>query len=162
MRNRWAHNETFTPAEAYRAVETAELLLRAVGADTAATQAARVKTPLRPTMESPPLPNRRQPRRKPAKRRLSENQAPTADGSPPQPQAPAPRIEIHAVSDLSYAMAHCRVPVIDHITVDNTGNEVHGAVVEVDVVSTAGSTVGPERCTSTSLPTSRQSCATLI
>ena len=33
VRNRWAHNETFTPAEAYRALDTIELLLRAVGAD---------------------------------------------------------------------------------------------------------------------------------
>ena len=74
---------------------------------------------------------------------VDADQAPAAEASPAQPQAPAPRIEIHAVSDLSYAMAHCRVPVIDHITVDNTGNEVHGAVVEVDVVSTQGSHGGP-------------------
>ena len=39
----------------------------------------------------------------------------------------APAIEISAVSDLSYAMAHCRIPVIDHITVRNPGRGLHGA-----------------------------------
>ena len=54
-----------------------------------------------------------------------------------------PRIEISAVSDLSYAMAHCRIPVIDHITVHNTGTDQRGAVLEVDVVSADGSHGGP-------------------
>jgi len=143
VRNRWAHNETFTPAEAYRAVETAELLLRAVGAETAASRAALLKASVAPNREergvAKPLVTAAQPN----EGTVDTDQAPPAEASPPQPQTPAPRIEIHAVSDLSYAMAHCRVPVIDHITVDNTGNEVHGAVVEVDVVSTAGSHGGP-------------------
>lgn len=55
----------------------------------------------------------------------------------------APWIEISAVTDLSYAMAHCRIPVIDHITVHNTGAQQHGAVLEVDVVSAEGSHGGP-------------------
>ena len=52
-------------------------------------------------------------------------------------------IEISAVTDLSYAMAHCRIPVIDHITVRNAGAGQHGAVLEVDVVSAEGSHGGP-------------------
>lgn len=40
-------------------------------------------------------------------------------------------------------MAHCRIPVIDHITVDNTGGDRQGAVIEVDVVSAEGSHGGP-------------------
>jgi hypothetical protein len=136
VRNRWAHNETFTPAEAQRAIDTVALLLRAVGADAAAGQAAELKVsvapdrgersaPESPVTETPPS-------------------GAAAEAAPPtQPKAPAPRIEINAVTDLSYAMAHCRVPVIDHITVDNTGSEVHGAVVAVDVVSTVGSHGGP-------------------
>lgn len=55
-----------------------------------------------------------------------------------------PRIEISAVSDLSYAMAHCRIPVIDNITVHNAGPDQHGAVLEVDVVSAEGSHGGPQ------------------
>ena len=143
VRNRWAHNETFTPAEAHRAIDTIELLLRAVGADAAASQAARLKTPVatdrgeRSATESPAT------EAQPSKATVGAEQAPSVEALAPQPQIPAPRIEISAVTDLSYAMAHCRVPVVDHITVDNTGSEVHGAVVEVDVVSTAGSHGGP-------------------
>lgn len=55
------------------------------------------------------------------------------------PGGPGPRIDISAVADLSYAMAHCRIPVIDHITVHNTGVDQRGAVLEVDVVSADGS-----------------------
>lgn len=54
-------------------------------------------------------------------------------------------------------MAHCRIPVIDHITVDNTGGDRQGAVVEVDVVSAEGSTAGRPKSTSTCWPTSRPS-----
>lgn len=43
VRNRWAHNEPFTATEAYRAVDTAELLLRAVGADQQAEQIKELK-----------------------------------------------------------------------------------------------------------------------
>ena len=55
-----------------------------------------------------------------------------------------PRIEISAVSDLSYAMAHCRIPVIESITVHNAASDQHGAVLEVDVVSADGSHGGQE------------------
>lgn len=55
-----------------------------------------------------------------------------------------PRIEIHAVTDLSYPMAHCRIPVIDHISVDNAGDELRGAVIHLDVTSADGSHGGPK------------------
>lgn len=56
-----------------------------------------------------------------------------------------PAIDISAVTDLSYAMAHCRIPVIDHITVRNSSIGQHGAVLEVDVVSAEGSHGGPRQ-----------------
>lgn len=61
----------------------------------------------------------------------------------PPPVTP-PRIEIHAVTDLSYPMAHCRIPVIDHIVVDNAGEELRGAVLQLDVTSADGSHGGPQ------------------
>lgn len=42
-------------------------------------------------------------------------------------------------------MAHCRIPVIDHIAIDNTGDELRGAVLEVEVVSAHGSHGGPRQ-----------------
>ena len=43
VRNKWAHNEEFSAADAYRAIDTVELLLRAVGADPLAAQVARAE-----------------------------------------------------------------------------------------------------------------------
>lgn len=65
---------------------------------------------------------------------LTETTAPVA----------SPSIEIHAVSDLSYPMAHCRIPVIDHIAIDNAGDELRGAVIHLEVMSANGSHGGPK------------------
>lgn len=125
VRNKWAHTGEFTDSETYRAIDSAELLLRAIGATDAATQIHQLKNPVAPEpikLQAPPV----------------ETPAPT-----PPVNADAPRIDIAAIADLSYAMAHCRIPVIDHITVDNTGGDLQSAVIEVDVVSAEGSHGGP-------------------
>ena len=43
VRNQWAHHSEFTEAEAFRAIDSAELLLRAIGIETEATQVAQLK-----------------------------------------------------------------------------------------------------------------------
>ncbi len=141
VRNRWAHNETFSPAEADRAIETVELLLRAVGADAAASQAAELKAAVTATHEG-------QAAREPASAETGNDEprvqvAPAPVRAEASARVQAPRIEVQAVTELSYAMAHCRVPVIDHVTVHNAGGLVHGAVLEVDIVSADGSHGGP-------------------
>lgn len=131
VRNRWAHNELFTAEQAYRALDSADLLLRAIGADDHAARIAQLKSavaPGRPAEPSPTEPSRTE-RPAPQHVELSEE---------PETAAEAPRIAIHAVADLSYPMAHCRVPVIDHITVDNAGGELRGAVLQLDVMSADG------------------------
>lgn len=131
VRNKWAHTGEFTDAEAYRAIDSAELLLRAVGAAEAAARVHKLKAAVAPVAATP-APS------------LVQTAAPTPEPGPvPAPPADAPRIDISAIADLSYAMAHCRIPVIDHITVDNTGGDRQGAVIEVDVVSAEGSHGGP-------------------
>lgn len=134
VRNTWAHTGTFTTGEAFRAVDSAELLLRAIGATTQAGTVATLKAALGPAAAAPAA--------------VAE---PGADR--PIPAATVPRhgtsdaasaqIRIAAIDDLSYAMAHCKIPVVDHITVENTGADVHGAFLEVDVVSAQGSHGGP-------------------
>jgi hypothetical protein len=149
VRNRWAHNEKFSAPEAFRAIDTAELLLRAIGAEAQATRIAELKGAVSPTpggrhsAESSPTeaPQLEQVRFTPP----PPNSEAWAPPPPPEPgPVDAPRIEIHAMSDLSYPMAHCRIPVIDHITIHNTGADLRGAVVEVDVVSALGSHGGPQ------------------
>ena len=132
VRNKWAHTGEFTDAEAYRAIDSAELLLRAIGAVETAERVQKLKAAVAPQSVTPtPTPT-----------------PPPVQAAPaPEPElvapADAPRVDISAIADLSYAMAHCRIPVIDHITVDNTGGDRQGAVIEVDVVSAEGSHGGP-------------------
>jgi Protein of unknown function (DUF4011)/Swt1-like HEPN/AAA domain/REase_MTES_1575/Protein of unknown function (DUF3320) len=128
VRNKWAHTGEFTDAETYRAIDSAELLLRAIGATDVATRMRTLKGAVAPATAAP------------------KHAAPVAEPAPEPttpPAADAPRIDISALADLSYAMAHCRIPVIDHITVDNTGGDRQGAVIEIDVVSAEGSHGGP-------------------
>ncbi|OBG23495.1 DNA helicase [Mycolicibacterium celeriflavum] len=145
VRNRWAHNETFTAAEAYRAIDTAELLLRAIGAENEASQVAQLKAAVSPAHGGRPSADPVPPDTQPEQVRYAP--PPHQGDSRPSPKAGrvgAPRIQIHAVGDLSYPMAHCRIPVLDHITIDNTDADVRSAVVRVDVVSAQGSHGDPQ------------------
>lgn len=55
-----------------------------------------------------------------------------------------PRITVHAVDDLSYAMAHCRIPVIDHISIDGITHDAHGAVLTIEIADAAGPRTEPQ------------------
>ncbi|WNG88503.1 DUF4011 domain-containing protein [Mycobacterium sp. ITM-2016-00317] len=131
VRDQWARKEPFASAQALRAMDSAELLLRAVGADAQADSVAAMKSgadvQLARTQTQTVVDH--------SKSGSAVRQT-SATGS-------SPSIEVSAVSDLSYAMAHCRIPVIEHITVTNPGSDIHGATVEVDVVSADGSHGGP-------------------
>jgi len=156
VRNQWAHNEAFAAAAAYRAIDSVELLLRAIGAEEPASEAARLKStvnPLHPPARTPDeqSPPADQPTASPTQPAAGPTTPPTRfapspaepEPTPPAPAASTARVEIHAISDLSYPMAHCRIPVVDHVTIDGVGNELHGAVLQVDVVSAGGSHGGP-------------------
>ncbi|UJL30984.1 DUF3320 domain-containing protein [Mycolicibacterium vanbaalenii] len=131
VRDQWARKVPFTAAQALRAMDSAELLLRAVGADAQAEAVASMKSGA--DLQ--------------AARTRTQTVVDHSQSGPavrqPNTTGSSPSIEVSAVSDLSYAIAHCRIPVIEHITVTNTGGDVHGAVIEVDVVSADGSHGGP-------------------
>jgi hypothetical protein len=146
VRNRWAHNETFTAPEAYRAIDSVELLLREVGARALIAETSQLKS----AVAQPSLAGEEKvaPSTPPA----DQVDAPAARfaPSPTQPAAtsasvktPGARIEIHAISDLSYPMAHCRIPVVDHVTIDGIAEDFRGAVLQIEVVSAGGSHGGP-------------------
>jgi hypothetical protein len=157
VRNRWAHNERFTASEAYRAIDSVELLLREIGAEDAATKAAHLKTTVnlittdarlpteQPSTTDQPVTPARSTTERAAER---PSLAPVSFApSPSAPAAAAPtstaHVQISAISDLSYAMAHCKIPVVDHITVDGIGGERRAAVLHVDVLCAQGSLGGP-------------------
>ena len=97
VRNRWAHNEPFTAAEAYRAIDTAELLLRAIGEERQAAQVTRLKAVVaprtggkhsaEPTPPDTPLVEEVTPPPPPSS---------TSSAPPKPPPVTAPRIQIHA------------------------------------------------------------------
>ncbi len=126
VRNRWAHTEPFTAPEAYRALDSMELLLRIIAADDEADRIEALKLPLLPTRETVGPPN--------------EN---VRSGTPSEPttEAPAPAnvsVEIISHPFLSYPMAVTRIPVVSEITIANAPRAMRGATVEVDIACGVG------------------------
>lgn len=115
VRNKWAHTGEFTAPEAYRAIDSAELLLRSIDAPEPAAALAQLKAAVSPLSTGTPTNSET-----PVTTTTATKTAPRVPTPPRPPQPGAPRIDIAAIPDLSYAMAHCRIPVIDHITIDNT------------------------------------------
>ncbi len=135
VRNQWAHNESFSAANAFRALDSAELLLREVGAESQAEEVARLKSGLLPVPVSAPQVDAPTPHAAPAGTALQEPHAGRVNG---------PQITVGALPVLSYAMAHCRVLVIDEVAVAHAGPDVRGATLEIDVVCADGSLGGPK------------------
>lgn len=137
VRNRWAHNEEFSLAETYRALDSAEILIRAVGADAQAEEIAPLKAQVIAAMGTPT-------------ELESVADAPGASGStmkhePSTPaetlvELPGVRAQISArtLPVLSYALAHNAVPVVDEVVIDYDGPEMRGASVEVAVTCALG------------------------
>lgn len=129
VRDRWARNGRFNAHEAQRAIDTMELLLLAIGAEKEASGVALIKSGVSSIPKAGPAGSGT-----PAGSRSASN----------PPGAEMARIEIHAVSDLSYAMAHCRIPLIDHITVESKRGDMPGCVARIDVVSADGTYALPQ------------------
>ncbi len=142
VRNQWAHNQPFSAAAAFRALDSAELLLRELGAATHADAIAAAKAGILPVPAPPEVVPDREPLNPPPSQMApaSAHQAPGLVAPPTQASA----ISVTSLPVLSYAMAHCRIPVVDEISVVRHGHDLRGASVEVDVVSEHGSLGGPK------------------
>ncbi|MCJ1683057.1 DUF3320 domain-containing protein [Rathayibacter sp. VKM Ac-2928] len=82
------------------------------------------------------------PLRRPRGAARYEGLAPDVDDAPTTP-APALTIEIDAHHELSYAMANARIQPVTRILVRNTGEELRGASLDLEVVDANGSLGGP-------------------
>ncbi|TFD91239.1 DUF3320 domain-containing protein [Cryobacterium serini] len=138
VRNQWAHTQEFTAQTAYRAVDSAELLLQCIGADVQAHAVGIIKASVLPVTTAPP-----------AEKLAGDDAGTPSNVSDPAESVPdaatgAARITIKSVPFLSYAMAHCRIPIVDEIVIENLGTETRGASLEVDVVTANGSLGGPK------------------
>ncbi|WP_197030117.1 DUF4011 domain-containing protein [Cellulomonas sp. URHE0023] len=139
IRNQWAHNQHFSAASAFRALDSAELLLREVGAQSQAGEVALLKSGLlpapAPALQADPSVDEPEP---------EAAAGGTAPQLPAAGNAAGPQITVGALPVLSYAMAHCRVLVIDEVAVAHAGPDVRGATLEIDVVCAGGSLGGPK------------------
>jgi hypothetical protein len=124
----WLQDEVFTAQTAYRAADSASLLLRLVGANALADEVDALKLPLLSAQVVTE----------------AAEAADVADAAPIHPTVPAALLTIKSVPFLSYAMAHCRVPIIDEIVVENQSTEQRGASLEIDVTSARGSLGAPK------------------
>ena len=139
VRNRHAHQVAFTPAETYRALDSAELLLRAVGADSEAVRVAarkpRVLAALGDRSSSKPLPQ-------PPAGPLPTPPAVVSNVSAVEAfEASRAQLSIVAVTELSYAMAHARIMPVQEVRIAYDGGELRGASLEIEA-SCAGGSLG--------------------
>lgn len=158
VRNKWAHNEEFSVAETYRALDSAEMLLRNLHADAQADRVHALKSPVLALMArgsdasaaSAPI------------ELTSVSASPEESGMypvPPPSSAPtAPdfatvdangtpvtvAIRVSALPDVSYAHARNAIAIVDEVTIDYRGPEMRGASVEVEAISRLGSLGDPK------------------
>jgi len=151
-RNKWAHREEFTVAETYRALDSAEILLRAVAADADADEVAALKVTVLAVMNSAvPVPQN-------AEDTTSAPDPALSRGEAPEPASEAV-IKVAALGTLSYALARSATSVVTEIVLDYRGIELRGASIEIEVSSQLGP-LGDESCLSTLTVRTRQYCGT--
>ncbi|OJV84872.1 DUF4011 domain-containing protein [Microbacterium sp. 70-16] len=143
VRNRWAHNEDFSVAEVYRALDSAEMLLVAVGAHEAADTIREQKRTVLAKMTTESAPEM-------AAVGPASEVAPTTIGGPVFPSEDADwsaadvAISISALPVVSYAHARNAIEIVDEVTIDYRGEELRGASVEIEAISRLGSLGDPK------------------
>lgn len=149
VRNRWAHSEEFSIAETFRALDSAEILLRAVHADDEAEQVSHRKKIVLSTMttsadvmaeSSSATPTPAASHTAPATEHATQ---PERDAEPSDDSDSPAQLSISALPVLSYAHAHNAIPVVTQIVVDHRGAELRGASLEVEVTSQVGALGDP-------------------
>lgn len=161
VRNRWAHNENFSAAETYRALDSAEMLLRDLGAEQQADEVHRQKAPvlaaLAAASDAPASISSTAPvTAAPVESSSEPTASPTADpsgqtgGLPWQVAAAAAkpggtaRMLVRSLPDLSYAHAVSAIPVVEAVMVDYRGPELRGASIEIEAICALGSLGDPK------------------
>lgn len=148
VRNGWAHNQSFSAAQAYRAMDSMELLLRLIAADDEAAEVARLKAPVLP---APAVANSGQsaaestaPLGPGTRARISKDAAGAVATPGSITQRAVARIETNAITYLSYPMAMNQIPVLDEVTIVDVLEDHRGASLEIDVLSATGSLGAPK------------------
>ncbi|WP_458113481.1 DUF4011 domain-containing protein [Arthrobacter sp. R1-13] len=133
-RNLWAHNEAFDDADTYRALDTAGRLAKHLELTGTAQELGALLDEFEKREEFVVVSQRTDP--------ISGSEA---EESPGQPDLEvhkftqhAVTVEITAAESLSYAMVHNGFKFVRQIKITNPGVEIRGAVVRIEVHSSAG------------------------
>ncbi|MHC6219826.1 DUF3320 domain-containing protein [Arthrobacter sp. MMS24-S77] len=134
MRNLWAHNEAFDNADTYRALDTAGRLAKCLKLDDAEQSVAALLEEYR-TKDKGAVGNGFEATALPGE---ADELHESSSGEPAEKPQHQILVEITAADALSYAMAHNGFKFVRQIKITNPGAEVRGAVVRIEVMSTAG------------------------
>lgn len=133
-RNLWAHNEAFDDADTYRALDTAGRLAKHLELTGAAQELDALLDEFKARGEAVLVPEA-----------TEANVESEVDQSIGQPDADNHKhlqhpvsVEITAAESLSYAMVHNGFKFVRQIKITNPGVEIRGAVVRIEVHSSAG------------------------
>lgn len=133
-RNLWAHNEAFNDADTYRALDTAGRLAKHLELDGAAQELGALLDEFKKREEVVVVPEATDP--------INGGEADQPVGQPDaenhKPLQHAVSVEITAAESLSYAMVHNGFKFVRQIKITNPGVEIRGAVVRIEVHSSAG------------------------
>lgn len=147
VRNQWAHYEPFTKPKAYRAIDSVEVLLEDIGADDVLPDLQKLKQRILAdpqTQAADPSPSTvpATPSEPEATPTLSEVAATppateTAEATATSVATSTTDISlaIEMLEFVSYAIAHIGVPIISSITVNNTGDQLTEATLELELTS---------------------------
>jgi len=160
VRNKWAHNEEFSIAETYRALDSAEMLLRGLRAESQADRLRELKVPVLAAMtgeSGPAAPVQSSGAALDAPQAAPDISATVPDvavsstvTSPvfPEPAAShrdaTAEIRVSALPDVSYAHARNSIAIVDEVTIDYQGEEMRGASVEIEAICRLGSLGDPK------------------
>lgn len=133
-RNLWAHNEAFDDADTYRTLDTAGRLAKHLELTDAATELAALLDVFKIREQVLVTPGDA------ATISGGETEEPIGqpDAADHKPTQHSVSVEITAAESLSYAMVHNGFRLVRQIKITNTGVEIRGAVVRIEVLSSAG------------------------
>ncbi len=155
VRNKWAHNEEFSTAETYRALDCAEILLRALQADEPAARVGELKSMAIAAMAAESGISVASPQSgadtEMNAAAMDDGEASTAHVDAPIFAEPHPtvsgvtvHISVSSIPTLSYAHARNSIAIVDEVTIDYRGEEMRGASVEIEAICRLGSLGDPK------------------
>ncbi|MEA3549227.1 DUF4011 domain-containing protein [Pseudarthrobacter sp. C1] len=134
VRNLWAHNEAFDDADTYRALDTARRLAKQLELEDAASELAALRDEFTKRDETVVVPEVADP----VTGGGEEGSVLPLDVADNKILQHTVSVEITAAESLSYAMVHNGFKFVRQIKITNPGVEIRGAVVRINVHSSAG------------------------